>query len=56
MQAVNGGTPTYLGIPVPFNLSTLLAIVRPPSHPASAHWLSLPLRCLTHPCMLQPSG
>ncbi len=29
MQAINGGTPTYLGIPVPLSLSTLLAIVRP---------------------------
>ena len=28
MQAITGGTPQYLGIPVPFNLSTLLAIVR----------------------------
>ena len=27
MQAINGGTPQYLGIPVPFSLSTLLAIV-----------------------------
>ncbi|EIE20514.1 light harvesting complex protein I-20 [Coccomyxa subellipsoidea C-169] len=26
LWAVNGGAPTYLGIPVPFNLSTLLAI------------------------------
>jgi light-harvesting complex I chlorophyll a/b binding protein 1 len=26
LWAVNGGTPTYLGIPVPFNLTTLLAI------------------------------
>lgn len=36
VQAINGGTPTYLGIPVPFSLSTLLAIVcaRPPSFPA----------------------
>jgi len=26
LWAINGGTPTYLGIPVPFSLSTLLAI------------------------------
>ena len=27
-QAVNGGSPTYFGIPLPFDLTTLLAIVR----------------------------
>ena len=30
VQAVNGGSPTYFGIPLPFDLTTLLAIVRPP--------------------------
>ena len=29
LQALTGGTPTWFGIPVPFNLSTLVAIVRP---------------------------
>ena len=28
-QAITGGSPTWFGIPVPFNLSTLIAIVRP---------------------------
>jgi len=27
-QAVNGGSPTYFNIPLPFDLTTLLAIVR----------------------------
>lgn len=28
-QAVSGGSPTYLGASVPFDLTTLLAVVRP---------------------------
>ena len=31
-QAVNGGSPTYFNIPLPFDLTTLLAIVRPYSY------------------------
>lgn len=34
LQAITGGTPTWFGIPVPFNLSTLIAIVRPQPVPA----------------------
>ncbi len=48
LQAVNGGAPTYLGIPVPFNLSTLLAIVRAP-FPFPAHpLLALHIASLCH--------
>ena len=31
MQAITGGQPQYLGIPLPFSLTTLLAIVCPDS-------------------------
>jgi len=40
-QAVNGGSPTYFNIPLPFDLTTLLAIVRLRS--CRCHILLLPL-------------
>jgi hypothetical protein len=38
-QALTGGSPTYLGIPVPFNLPTLLAIVRTLTSHSSPYWI-----------------
>ena len=58
MQAITGGQPQYLGIPLPFSLTTLLAIVCPDSiswgtASYNIETNNVPVRCQCMRCSFQ---
>lgn len=50
MQAITGGQPQYMGIPLPLSLTTLTAIVSPSALAALGHTLSASSSLTAHGC------